>query len=171
VSGRTTFIGFRRTCIAAMALLVTTPSLAAECSLDQVIFKDRKSGRQFTAERVALNQQYLCGRKLVSADAPRRKLKDCRGPYGDTIIEGYMNGERVYAIYTVNAASPCCSWESYAGTNTHIPKQVKKWLPTGRAPKITLGDEWYTIEASPGLPMEVGGPLGGGAYVPILCRG
>jgi hypothetical protein len=52
---------FRRSCIGAVSLLAAAPALAAECSLDQVIFKDKKSGRQFTAERVALNQKYLCG--------------------------------------------------------------------------------------------------------------
>lgn len=167
----TVFNLFRRSCVGTVALLTTAPVFAAECSLDQVIFKDRKTGRQFTAERVALNQKYLCGQKVVSANAARKDLKDCRGPYGDTIIEGYMNGDRVYVVYTVNAASPCCSWESYAGTNTQISKQVRRWLPTGKAPKITLGDEWYTIEATVGLPMEVGGPLGGGAFVPSFCRG
>jgi hypothetical protein len=141
----------------------------AECPLDQVIFRDEPSKREFAAERVALNYVYLCGEKFVSASRERSALKQCRGPYGDTIIEGFLGGEKVYAVYTVIKGSPCCSWESYIGTNTEVLKRVKEWLPSGTGPRIELGSEWYTIADGP-VEGRVHGPLGGATFVPVVCR-
>jgi hypothetical protein len=162
--------GTRAVCVVVVAAL-STPSMAAECSLDHVIFQDSKSGRQFTAERVAVNHSYLCGNRVVRSNRPRNDLTNCRGPYGETIIEGWMNGAKIFAVYTVEPALPCCSWDSYSATSTKIKQLVKQWLPPGAAPKIALGSEWYTIEGTVGNPIQVGGPLGGGSFVPRLCRG
>ncbi|SEE46804.1 hypothetical protein SAMN05444161_5859 [Rhizobiales bacterium GAS191] len=160
----------------ALAMLValtlaTDAASASECPLDQIVFRDGKAKREFAAERVALDISYACGSRIVRSTRERPDLKECRGPYGDTIIEGFLEGQKVYAIYTVIAGSPCCSWESYTGSNTAVPKKVREWLPSGEGPKVQIGSAWYTIADNP-VPDtgRVRGPLGGGNFVPSECR-
>jgi hypothetical protein len=153
-------------------LLLPRQAIAEVCPIDQVVFRDEQSGKEFAAERVALNYLYDCQGQFVAATRERPDLRDCRGPYGDTIIEGFMGGEKVFALYSVIRGAPCCTWESYLGTNTVILKKVKSWLPTGTGPKIDLSNkhdrEWNTIADN--SPQKVGGPLGGASFVPVACR-
>lgn len=157
--------------IIVASVLITEGAIAAECPLDQIVFRDEKTKREFAAERVALNFKYLCSNRVVSSTRERGDLKDCRGPYGDTIIEGFLGSEKIYAVYTIIAGAPCCTWDSYVGTNREVLKRVKEWLPSGTGPSVELGSEWYTISDNvDSVAGRVHGPLGGAAFIPATCR-
>ena len=113
--------------VAILPALMPASSLAVECSLDQVVFQDARTGRQFTAERVAVNHSYLCGKRVIRSTRLRKDLNNCRGPYGETIIEGWISGARVFAIYTVEPAAPCCSWDSYSDRSS----RSSRWRRNG----------------------------------------
>lgn len=140
---------------------------ATQCPGDSVIFRDMEKGLAFGVERVAVSYAYLCGDKAVRSTRPRSDLRDCRGPFGDTVFEGFLNGQKVYAVRTVIAGAPCCSWDSFSA-NSAVAKKPWSWLPAGQAPKIQLGDEWMTISGDETSPLT--GPLGGGKFVPSMCR-
>lgn len=144
------------------------PAIAAgTCPADRVIFTDKARGLHFGVERVATAHTYLCNGKAVSASQRPKGNSDCRGPFGDTIYEGFLNGAKVYAVYTVIPAAPCCSWDSYSADSAFAKKQFS-WAPPGQMPKVTLGSEWATIQGDQTNP--VSGPLGGGKFVPDRCR-
>ena len=52
--------------MSAILITLANPVLAAvQCPLDRIVFKDAESGREFIAQRVAVDYQYLCdGNKL-----------------------------------------------------------------------------------------------------------
>lgn len=158
----------RASLLSVFLVQVVSPALsAATCPADQLVFRDRERNLTFGAERVAVQHKYLCNGKMVEASSMGPNRQNCRGPFGETIIEGYLSGQKVYAVYTAIPASPCCSWDSYSA-NTSIAKKVKRWLPSGQGPKIELGSAWFTIEGDETNP--VNGPLGGGKFVPTSCR-
>ena len=158
----------------AILITLANPVLAAvQCPLDRIVFKDAESGREFIAQRVAVDYQYLCdGNKLsMHYSRPQKQLEEeCAGPYGKTILQGLLDGEKVYAIYTVEKAVPCCAWYSYSGDDRQVAAEVKGWLHPAEVPLIELGDEWYTI-GSPNDPYRPTdpGPMGGGRFVPTSC--
>jgi hypothetical protein len=123
---------------------------------------------------VAVDYQYLCAEGSSASNRhysrPQKKLeKECT-PFGETIIEGLLDGEKAYAIYRVEKAAPCCVWYSYAGNDKEVAGKVKEWLHPTEVPVITLGDEWYTISPpAPPFPPD-NGPLAGGRFVPTSCR-
>ena len=95
---------------------------------------------------------------------PQKQLEEeCAGPYGKTIIQGLLDGEKVYAIFTVEKAVPCCASISYSGNNRPVATEVKEWLHPAEVPLIELGDEWYTM-VSHGCHRSAydPGPMGGG---------
>ncbi|GHE79737.1 hypothetical protein GCM10019059_42750 [Camelimonas fluminis] len=141
---------------------------ASRCPADQIVFRDRARGQTFSAERVAVDHKLLCKGKMVARAPSGAQPGDCRGPYGTMVIEGFLNGEKVYAVHSVIAAVPCCSWDSYSG-GSPFARAPKKWVTGSKVPKIELGSELFTIEATP--PNELTGPLGGGRFVPESCRG
>lgn len=164
--------------VVLLALLtgLVGPALAAEqCPLNRVVFKDSESGREFVAQRVAVDYQYLCAGESSGSirhySRPQKKLeKECTGPFGETIVEGLLGGEKVYAVYKVEKAAPCCVWYSYPGDDKEVAGKVKEWLQPLEMPVITLGDEWYTISPpDPSFPPDQG-PLAGGRFVPTTCR-
>lgn len=167
-----------------LPILITLadPTLAAvPCPLDRIVFKDKESGREFIAQRVAVDFQYLCeGKKIIGHydrkhySRPQKNLdQDCDGPAGDTIIEGLLDGERVFAIYTTELrALPCCSWYSYPGDDRNVTKKVKEWLTPEKVPLIEL-DDGTTLSPigvnDPAFPPDTG-PMGGGNFIPTSCR-
>jgi hypothetical protein len=145
------------------------------CPLDRTIFKDEESGREFVAQKVAVDYQYACAKPSSASDrhysVPQKKLEtECQGPYGKTIVEGLLDGAKAYAVYSVEMASPCCAWYSYSGNDKEATGLVKQWLHSVDVPVITLGDEWYTIRSpDPPFPPDQG-PVGSGRFVPTRCR-
>lgn len=140
---------------------------AGTCPADRVMFTDKVRGLHFAVERVATAHTYLCNGKAVPAASRPKGNNDCRGPFGDTIYEGFLNGVKVYAVNTVIPAAPCCSWDSYSADSVFAKKHFA-WLSGRQVPKVTLGSEWLTIEGDQINP--VSGPLGGGKFVPDRCR-
>lgn len=140
---------------------------ASTCPADRVVFTDKARGLHFGVERVATAHTYLCNGKAVPASSRPKGDTDCRGPFGDTIYEGFLNGAKVYAVNTVIPAAPCCSWDSYSADSAFAKKQFA-WLSGSQVPKVTLGSEWMTIQGDETNP--VSGPLGGGKFVPDRCR-
>ena len=159
---------------AAFAIALTANAAMAEaarCSLDRVTFVDAKSGGTFVATKVATKYEYLCeaGTKTI-LNQPSKTVPDCHGPFGDTIIEGMLNGKKAFAVYTVNDSAPCCVWYSYSGTSTAPQTHVAGWLAHQDVPTIALGDDWYEI-GPPNPPYDPDkGPMGGGDYLPKVCR-
>lgn len=152
-----------------LGLLVasTTVTAGSMCPADRVVFRDRTKGMVFGVERVAISHRYLCDGKAVEASQPPQG-RDCRGPFGDTIYEGFLNGAKVYAVYTVIAGAPCCSWDSYSADSS-LAKKRFTWLHASQMPMVRLGSKWLTIEGDETNP--VAGPLGGARLVPEICRG
>lgn len=158
------------------ALLVAAagfePALAAKCPMDRTTFVEKGSKAEFVAERVAVQYRYLCrgGRADKVHSSPKKRLaQHCRGPFGETYLSGMLAGKPVIAVYTVEAAAPCCFWRSYAADDTEIRSKRLRWLKTD-VPTLELGDEWYTIGPdNPPWPADKG-PLAGGIYVPMQCR-
>lgn len=159
--------GMRAVVALAVGLLGPGEAVARACKGDAVIFVDEQKGLVFGVERVAVDYAYLCDGKAVRSTRPRPDLRDCRGPFGDTVFEGFLKGEKVYAMRTVIAGAPCCSWDSFSA-NSAVAKKSWSWLPPGQAPAITLGDDWMTISGDETNPVT--GPLGGGKFVPARCR-
>jgi hypothetical protein len=164
--------------VATMAALPIAPvgANAEQCALDRITFVDAKSGNKFVAKRVAVSYQYECASGWTKEfDHPSKGFKDCRGPFGDTIIEGTLSGHKAFAVYTVSDALPCCVWYSYSVETASSEPAIgqAKWLPHKEAPSIELDDaltSWYTIgEENPPYDPDKG-PMGGGEYVPKLCR-
>ena len=165
-----------RVVLLTILISLTGPALAEVCPLDRTIFKEAESGREFVAQRVAVDYRYVCDWNNPSNNhysRPQAKLeKKCAGPFGETIIEGLLNGETAYAVYSVEKAWPCCLWHSYAGNDKEVAGKVKEWLQPAEVPVITLNDEWYTIgpkEWFAPLPPDQGW-MGGGRFVPTNCR-
>ena len=162
-----------RNVLFAILITLANPVLAAvQCPLDQIVFKDAESGREFIAQRVAVDYQYLCdGNKLsMHYSRPQKQLEEeCAGPYGKTIIQGLLDGEKVYAIFTVEKAVPCCAWYSYSGDDRQVATEVKEWLHPAEVPLIELGNEWYTIGSPNHSYPTDPGPMGGGRFVPTSC--
>lgn len=109
------------------------------CALDRVISRDKKSGREFIAMKVGLNQEYSCGQKS-SYHHPEMQLQEkCGPPLGDEVIAGRMKGATVVAVFTVTQGVPCCSWRSYPGAP--ILLEIKEWLRPDEMPLVELGSE------------------------------
>ena len=163
-----------RVFLLAMIVNLSGPALAdGQCPLDRTVFKDTAAGREFVAQRVAVDYQYLCSQSGSDRhySVPQKNLgQDCEGPFGETIIEGLLDGKKAYVIYNVTKANPCCAWYSYLENDQEVPVKVKEWLSPVEVPVITLGDEWYTIESpDPPFPPDQG-PMAGGHFAPTNCR-
>jgi hypothetical protein len=157
-----------RTAQASPALEEEKWPTGPRCRLDQVVFTDSKSGRQFAAERVAVDYFYLCDNSATKRySRPQKQFKDCYGPLGYTIIEGKLDATKAYAVYTVIKGAPCCHWESYLGRLKKPAPKVKEWLRPSEIPTIELNSEWYTISSSPDSPDS--GPMKDGEFVPSVC--
>jgi hypothetical protein len=158
-----------RTARAAPALEEEKWPTGPRCRLDQIVFKDNKSGRHFVAERVAVDYFYLCEDSATKRySRPQKQFKDCYGPLGYTIIEGKLDRAKAYAVYTVIKGAPCCHWQSYLGRLEKPAPKVREWLRADDIPAIELNSEWYTISSSPDSPDS--GPMKDGEFVPSVCR-
>jgi hypothetical protein len=147
--------------------LFPKPPSGPRCRLDQIVFNDSKRGRQFVAERVAVDYAYLCGHLVTKRySRPQEPPENCSGPYGDTIIEGKLDGAKAYAVYTDTKALPCCQWQTFFA-HQKKPK-VREWLGPDDVPVIHLDDRRYTISSAPGQPDR--GPMRDGEFVPSVCR-
>jgi hypothetical protein len=158
---------------------------AAECPLDRTVFKETNGSREFVAERVAVNYRYLC---LDGADYDKRTYsrpqkdisKTCKqpdsdrgmyiGPFGDQIIEGKLDGAKVYAVLSISKGTPCCSWYDYQGTDETITVRIKEWLASTDMPLITLGSHSDAIQTDDAPSSRRRSPLDGGKFVPTRCR-
>ncbi|MER9373663.1 hypothetical protein [Mesorhizobium sp. M0491] len=139
---------------------------AEQCPLDRVVWKDTKTDRVFAAERAAQHLIYQCGEKFIKTETERA---GCGNLHGTFYVDGYMSGQRIYAIFHIDDASPCCWWDSQLAPNAAIEKEVPRWKPVGKAIEITLKDPSLTISDNPPL-YQVMGPLGGGNFVAEECR-
>jgi hypothetical protein len=153
-----------------LALATTT------CPLDHVVFTDRDSGRTFVAKRVAQGLIYRCNHAGTlqtyhfSRHQPRLEgINDCRGPFGDTIVQGRLGDKTAFAIYSTEDGAPCCSWDSFAAKDKAVVGKRFVWLTGTDVPRIELNDPWYSISNAP-VRRPVTGPLAGGEYVPGKCR-
>ena len=164
--------------VATIAALPIAPAAAnaEQCALDRITFVDTKTGHRFVAKRVAVSYTYECPTGWTKEfDHPSKDFKDCRGPFGDTIIEGMLSGRKAFAVYTVADALPCCVWYSYSEESASSEAAIRqaKWLAHKEVPSVDLGDaltSWYTIgEENPPYEPDKG-PMGGGEYAPKLCR-
>jgi hypothetical protein len=152
-------------CIVALSLFSKQAS-AENCQLDHVIWIDKKTGNEFVAVRAAQHLVYRCsGDRFVETDD---EIEGCGNPRGTLYIDGYVSGRRAYAIYRIGYSVPCCVWESLSAPNKTIEKEVKHWRKRGTAIEIQLQDGNLTIADD--VNFKVGGPLGGGNYVPTFCR-
>lgn len=140
------------------------------------MFVDKKSRALFAAERVAVDYVYLCANDNSSAplkrySRPVKKLsEECRGPYGETFVEGMLAGRRVVAVYSVSKAVPCCFTYSLMADDPKIRSKRLNWLASGDVPMAELGSQTWTIGPD-NPPIEPDkGPLRGGEYVPAWCR-
>jgi len=159
--------------VAMVAALPIGPAVAnaEQCALDRITFVDAKTGNTFAAKRVAVSYAYDCPNGWTKEFDHRSKdLKDCRGPFGDTIIEGTLSGHKAFAVYTVADALPCCVWYSYSEETASSEAAIRqaKWLAHKDVPSIDLDDDltsWYIIgEDNPPYDPDKG-PMGGG-YAP-----
>lgn len=63
--------------------------------------------------RVGANYKYLCDSGAVVVPPAGEQ---CMGPFGDTVLEGHLRddggvtAEAIFAVWSVNKASPCCGW-------------------------------------------------------------
>jgi hypothetical protein len=141
------------------------------CPLNRTIFRDSKSGREFVALKVGLNQVYKCaGSWERPFHHPQKRLQEKCGPaLGDEVIVGRLNGKPAVAVYTVERAVPCCNWQSYRRLkDAMLSPELHEWLTQSEMPAVRLGDEGYSISADPDRPDN--GPLGRGNFVPAKCR-
>lgn len=157
---------------AAAAILIASfpvqsAAAATLCPTDRLVFRDAAKELEFRVERVALEHTYLCNGESIRTTRDRLDLGDCRGPFGDTAFEGYLNGIKVYVVSTVLPGTPCCSWESFSADSA-VAKKPWAWLPPGQGPKIKIGSPNWTIEGDGTSPLS--GPLGGGAWAPDRCQ-
>jgi len=145
-------------------------ALAVECPVNRTTYRDTNSGSVFVAERVAVTYRYRCEDRAgeVRSLVPRPDLAECRGPYGQQVIQGTVRGEPVYAVYTTSPAVPCCAWASYA----EMPGwQPTRWLSPDEAPVVRLLSPFDTIEEPRATSnASLAGPLAGGQYIPVSCR-
>jgi hypothetical protein len=138
------------------------------CRLDQIVFKDMKSRRDFVAERVAVDYIYLCGNLVTERySKPEEAPECCLGPFGDTIIEGKLGTVRVYAVFTRIKGVPGESWHSYLRREEIPHAKIEEWLRPNEVPVIHLDDRRYIITSFWDDPDE--GPLRGGEFIPV-CR-
>lgn len=150
-----------------IASLPAQPAAAATmCPASKTIFRDAAKGLEFGVERVALDHTYLCNGEAIRTTQERPDLSDCSGPYGDTAFEGYFNGIKVYAVFTVLPGTPCCSWGSFAADST-VAKRPWVWLPPDKSPTIEIGGPDWTIKGDDTNPLS--GPLGGATLAPDQC--
>jgi hypothetical protein len=160
-----------------IACLGCSLSLATmTCPLDHIVFTDQDSGRTFVSKRVALDLIYRCSRAGAlqtyhfSRHQPRLESRpDCRGPFGDTIVQGQFGDRTVFAIYSTEDGAPCCSWNSFAAKDRAVAGKRFVWLTGADVPRIELNDQWYIIQNNT-LQDSMTGPLAGGEYVPGNCR-
>lgn len=148
-----------------------SPQANEGCPVDRLVFKDARTNRQFVSKRVAVNYRYICDGKVTKAfNRPQKELAArCQGPYGDTVIEGLLDGKKAHAVYSVADAAPCCVWYSYPGDFKPAKGMAIKWLNPKEVWRVQLGDDWYEI-GPPNPPYEDdAGPMGGGAFRPIAC--
>jgi hypothetical protein len=167
---RTIILGLIACVHCSLSLATTT------CPLDHVVFTDRESGRTFVSERVALDLIYRCshaGRLEIyhfSKHLARLESSpDCKGPFGDTIVQGQFGDRTVFAIYSTEDGAPCCSWNSFAAKDKAIAGKRFVWLTGADVPHVELNDKWDTIQNNP-VQDAVTGPLAGGEYAPAACR-
>ena len=140
------------------------------CPLDRVVFTDENSRHKFIPVRVAVNYTYKCGgsfTRVYHRPEPRLEQK-CSARYGETIIDGTINGVRLIAIYSVTRGVPCCSWHIYSTLHEASVPKAKAWLRRNEMPVIEMGNEWDAIETS--AEHARGGPVSNGKYIPSICR-
>lgn len=143
-----------------------------KCALDKTMFTS-PSGHVFMAQNVALDWQLYCPAddQLHSYDPKNPDAtKDCQGPYGNTVIEGMLDGEKTTVTHQVVDGVPCCQWRSYKGeaTATDDWKIVKEWLAAGDAPIINLGTEVLGQKSTP--MSNDPGPMGKEIFTATSCR-
>jgi hypothetical protein len=127
-----------------------------------------KSRRDFVAERVAVAHYYWCGNLVTHRySKPEQAPECCSGPYGDTIIEGKLDGARAYAVYTRIKGVPGESWHSYSRREEIPHAKIEERLRPNEVPVIHLDDRRYVISSYWDDPDE--GPLRSGEFVPF-CR-
>jgi hypothetical protein len=148
-----------------------TPQPSEDCPVDRLVFRDDRTNRQFVSERVAVDYRYICDGKITKAfDRPQKELAArCQGPYGDTVIEGLLDGKKAHAVYSVADAAPCCVWYSHKGAFKPDQGNITRWLKSNEAWSVQLGDEWYVIGPSNPPYEDDRGPMGGGEFRPVAC--
>lgn len=154
----------------AIAVLIDAES-AVGCPLDRVVSVDNKSGQKLQFNKIARQEYYSC-----SDDVDRRSLPPpgsgviCRGPYGDTVMEGLFIGQRVYILYHVESSSPCCAFQS--STNlADLSPTPPAWLPHKDVPDISGETSWLVNIGPNSAPWpQDTGPLGGRTFTYQGCR-
>jgi len=143
---------------------------AEECPLDRITFVDSQTGKAFAAMRVAVQYGYDCENGYQESDRPLKDKTECRGPFGETIIEGLLGARTAYAVSTVADALPCCVWYSYSDLASIPYIHEPKWLAPAEVPTAVLENKWFTI-GPPNPPYDPDtGPMGGGEFVAKICR-
>ena len=156
------------------AMMMTAPASMAgatgigDCPLDRVTFVDSKSGRQFVAKRVAERSAYMCKNDFKKELwAPAKAPAGCEYIYGETFVEGSLDGKKVLAVFAASTGSvPCCNWYSYGEKEAQGEAKNAKWLKHAKVPTMSsLGD-------SPSMASEIQdkGPLGDGEFIGTTCR-
>jgi hypothetical protein len=155
----------------ASYFLWSTAALAGQCALDRITFQDSRSGHLLEATRVAVHYHYACGDNTTGVvDAPIISPgDDCRGPFGDILIETHLAtspSRAIFAVYHIEDAVPCCGWFSYSDLASAGFSEVH-WL----APSLVLKVPFPGFGIAPNpYPMEKdSGPLAGHTFVAHAC--
>jgi hypothetical protein len=135
-------------------------------------FVDRTSGRAFVAKRVAVRLVYDCA--TGDTEVLNEPLKDDTGckRFVDWVVEGYLDGHKLFAIFAESDASPCCGWYSESEASATSDVRGAQWLRHDKVPVIAFEDSEWTIGNEPDIPAAMAdhGPLGGGNFAPKVCR-
>lgn len=126
-----------------------------DCSLEGLTFVDPWAGGSFTVRKVGTAYAYNCPEGVVVPN------DECRGPYGDLVLEGdYRENSNdgpvtKSAIWSVIPAVPCCGWNVLQGA--YLPSEKGfAWLTGSAVPKLA-DMSFLSIESESGE--DFGNPL------------
>ncbi len=147
--------------LAAAALLASLSSVSAatldirDCPLDTLVFVDPWADSVFEVTRVGRSERWQC------PDGVRPPHHSCRGPYGDTVLQGmfaeYGSTTKVpmTATYSVVPGVPCCDWTVAEGATGGAGANFR-WFAAGEAP-LLRSQPWLSIDSDDGE--DFGNPL------------
>ena len=126
-----------------------------DCPLDHLIFEDAWTGTTFTVERAGVNLYYACEGGFHHNTLPPEGARDCRGPLGETVLEGRIGPERpcrgaaqrALAVYTVIPGAPCCTWSLFGEKKAASVTDDAhfRWLAPEAVPKLAA-QPWTDID-------------------------